>query len=75
MEQFWYRNDEIAYLIDMQYTLCKIECHETSYRLILHFLHQRYKVTIIEFTNLNFKFINEFEPRLKSVLNVIITPA
>ena len=67
LEVFKYHNQQMAALINREYSLGTLERYETSYRHTQSFLKWKYKLDDIEINKLNYEFISEYEFWLKSV--------
>ena len=66
MEIFKYHNNQMADLVDKDYSPGTLERYNTSFRLTQSFLQSKYKVTDIDITKLDYEFIAEYEFWLKS---------
>ena len=66
MEIFMYHNDQMATLVNKDYSPATLERYRTSFRHTQSFLQWKYKITDIDITKLNFEFIAEYEFWLKS---------
>jgi site-specific recombinase XerD len=67
MQIFKHHNDQIGALVDREYSPSTIKRYGTSYKHTESFLKERYSLTDIDITKLDFEFITEYEFWLKNV--------
>ncbi|MBS1598172.1 MAG: site-specific integrase [Bacteroidetes bacterium] len=66
MEIFSHHNNQIAALVDKDYSPATLERYKTSFRHTQSFLEWKYKVSDIDIQKLDYEFISEYEFWLKS---------
>jgi len=67
MEQFRLHNEQVQALIGSDYAPATFKRYETSYKHTLQFLEEKYKVSDIDITKLDYDFISNYEFWLKTV--------
>lgn len=70
MEEFALHNSEVLALVPKEYSKVTYIRYETAKAHIKQFLKYRYEVEDLEFRELNYEFIKDFEFYLKSVKNI-----
>jgi site-specific recombinase XerD len=67
LEIFKYHNEQIAALVEHEYSQSTLKRYQTSYKHTKEFLLSKYKLNDIEIGVLDYEFITEYEFWLKSV--------
>lgn len=71
LEEFKKHNDEIYSLVGKDYALATYKRYETARFRVTEFVIEKYGVNDIEFRDLDFEFIRNYELHLKTVRNCV----